>query len=150
MDNDELQPEKMDEPTLEDGQSQSEQTPAQTAKTGEPRQRADPTFKRLTGKEVTVAELKEKSNEFKIQEISSPDLFIEIPEGKSVKGTLFDFCRQYSIIEFKSYNDPLNREKMHNQMARVHWWAKQHKEVDVKDILNVIVSAAYPEKFLEN
>lgn len=113
------------------------------------RQRHDPTFKRLGEKAISDFHLNLKNPEFKIQRLSSPDLFLEIPPGISVKGTPFDFCRRYSIIEFKSYNDPLTIDKMENQLARVHWWSKENKEVGPQNILNVIISARYPQNFLK-
>lgn len=112
------------------------------------KQRPDPTFKRLTERAVVEAGINSKPNELKIQQVSSPDLLLEIPPNAKLEGTLFDFFRRYSIMEFKSRNDELNIPKFENQLARVHWWSSKHPEVGPENILNVIVSARYPREMI--
>lgn len=114
-----------------------------------PRQRPDPTFKRLTERAVASAGINSKPTELKIQQASSPDLLLEIPADAKTEGTIFDFFRRYSIIEFKSRNDELDVPKFQNQLARVHWWSYAHAEVGPENILNVVVSARYPRELIK-
>lgn len=112
------------------------------------RQRPDPTFKRVIEKLVLAMSADSKATELKTKQITSPDLFVEIPLGTNTVGTVFDFFRQYTIIEFKSKNDPLTELKLMTQMGRVLYWLGDQKNIKYKQTLNVIVVAHLPPRLL--
>jgi hypothetical protein len=136
-----------------------EQPAATTEGTGEKRKRPDPLFKELLTEAAKEAGLKSEPTELQVQQTSTSDLLLTIPEGTALENTLFDFFRQANIIEFKSTNDPLDAAKFALQLGRVYFWFATQKSqsqskaragvVDFDSILNVIVSSRYPREFLK-
>jgi hypothetical protein len=128
----------------------------------EKRKRPDPLFKELLAEAAREAGLKSEPTELQVQQSSTSDLLLTIPEGTALDGTLFDFFRQANIIEFKSTNDPLTTVKFALQLGRVYLWLVQQQQaqsnkakaiatiaVDFDNILNVVVSSKYPREFLK-
>lgn len=76
-------------------------------------------------------------------------MFLEIEKGTATKGTIFDFFRQYNVIEFKGTHDGLTLSKFLIQLGRVSIWASRHHYAKLEQILNIIVSAKYPREFLK-
>ena len=61
--------------------------------------------------------------------------------------TIFDFFSDSDVLEFKSTNDPLDKESFHTQVGRVEFWASKNPEFGIERVLNVIVSASFPREF---
>lgn len=120
----------------------------QPASQDEPRQRADPTFKRVTEKLVLAANADSKATELKNKQLTSPDLFVELPPGTNTRGTLLDFFRQYTIIEFKSRNDTFTAHKLLAHTGRVTIWQSEQLKIKPKQVLNVFVVSKLPPKLL--
>jgi hypothetical protein len=129
--------------------------PTTTEIENEKRKRPDPLFKKLLAEAAKEAGLSSEPTELQIQQTSTSDLLLTIPEGTVLENTLFDFFRQANIIEFKSTNDSLDAAKFALQLGRVYFWFATQKnqskaaEVTFESILNVVVSSKYPREFLK-
>lgn len=67
----------------------------------------------------------------------------------SLENTIFDFFSPLNVIEFKSEDDkPLDDYEFYKNLIRVYAIYDQNRKLSLKNMLNVIVTAAVPQKFL--
>jgi hypothetical protein len=80
------------------------------------------------------------------------DVVLEVPRGilRQLKQSLFDFLRDYkfAVTEFKGQNDQFTLKKFKINVARTIMFEDMHPEVPEGKILNLYVTARYPEEFL--
>ncbi len=111
--------------------------------------RPDPRFKELMALAAREAGLENGPTELPVPQSSSSDMLLTIPPGTRLENTIFYFFRLFDVLEFKGWNDPLDKENFFKtQLARIYLWSAQNK-LEITDVLNVIVSARRPEKVLE-
>jgi hypothetical protein len=84
------------------------------------------------------------------QHITRADLVIEVPKEVDTTGTVFDFCFPFTVLEFKSENDPFNAREFVINQVRTAILFVQSKETDYSQFLNTYVLARYPKDFLDN
>jgi hypothetical protein len=109
--------------------------------------RPDSFFKLLTAAEAKAVGLQEQPTEF--QYTSLADLVFAVPDKVSLAGTIFDFFRPLSVVEFKSENDPLTLKKFIKNEVRTGILCLQKDFEDYSNILNVYVVARKPDKLFE-
>jgi hypothetical protein len=80
------------------------------------------------------------------------DVVLEVPRGilRQLKQSLFDFLRDYkfAVTEFKGQSDPFTLRKFKINVARTIMFEEMHPDVPEGKILNLYVTARYPEEFL--
>lgn len=115
-----------------------------------PEATADSQFKLASIKLAQRAGLKVGGTELPNKLIA--DVVLEVPRGifRQLKQSLFDFLRDYkfAVCEFKGQNDPFTLRKFRTNVARTIMFQELHQNVPDDKILNLYVTARYPEEFL--
>ena len=109
--------------------------------------RPDPLFKALTEREAGKVGIRADSTEAVYSTLA--DLTLLVPSDTSLEGTPFDFFRLITVLEFKSQHDKLDlTEYVKNEIRTAIEFIHQ-KAVNYQNILNLIVTARFPERFFK-
>jgi hypothetical protein len=83
-------------------------------------------------------ELKLRIGNSEISFVNLTDKVIEIPKGADVTGTLFDFCHEINVIEFKSENDEFGEREFVANHTRTSILYLQNEEANYSKYLNLM------------
>ncbi len=109
--------------------------------------RPDPVFKLLTRQEAERHGL--QLGETEVQYSTLADLVLLVPPEASLQNTMFDFFRPVNVLEFKSQGDQLDLKEYIRNQIRTDIQFLRGKELEYRNVLNVIVSSRRPKSFLE-
>lgn len=110
---------------------------------------ADNVFKEVTEDKGRSLDLQNVAGELQIGKSTRSDLVLLVPDGVSLDDTIFDFFLRLNVIEFKSEDDkPLDDREFYKNLIRLYSIYVQDKKLQMQDLLNVIVTAEMPKKFL--
>jgi hypothetical protein len=84
----------------------------------------DALFKTLTREEIEDNKLQPRDTE--VQFIGRTDTVFEVPKGANIDNTIFEFCSEVNVIEFKSQNDPFAEEEFIENNVRTGIIFLQH------------------------
>lgn len=110
---------------------------------------ADNLFKEVTEEESRSVGMRNIAGELQIRKSTRSDLVLQVPDGVSLDDTIFDFFSRLNVVEFKSEDDnPLDDREFYKNVMRLYAIYEQDKKLQMRDLLNVIVTAEIPNKFL--
>lgn len=78
------------------------------------------------------------------------EMFYEVPEDANIEGTLFDFFKQYNMIEFYRQDNPLNEKHFAYGLSKLlSIFSTGKHEVGFNAMQYVIVSVVTPTAFFD-
>jgi hypothetical protein len=108
----------------------------------------DTVFKEVTGKMAVAVGLDLLNVE--LPRLPSTDLIVHVPPGSDLSATPFEFLYSYSILEFKSENDPFDEFEFAISLARSLLFYNRFRKAKYQEMLTVFVCARYPDDLKEH
>jgi hypothetical protein len=111
--------------------------------------RPDPVFKHVTLGLAQELGLRVDNTEF--PQTFRADLILGVPPDrkKALRKTLFEFFRDFNVIEYKSQGDLLDKDGYLTNEIRTALLILKNPEATHENTLNVIVSSRYPQDFFD-
>lgn len=109
--------------------------------------RPDPAFRYITSR--IADRLGVKLIEAKLPQTLLADFILNVPEDVSVQETLFDFFRTFNVIEFKGQDDQFDELEFVKNEVRTGLVFLQNSDTTFENMLNLIVSSRYPQRFFD-